>query len=500
MARPLSEERASLRNILRSTSIVGGATIASLAFGLARMKALALLAGPAGVGLFGVLNVLFTTGATVAGLGLSTSGVRQVAAAPPGSDERAWVEKSVWTLTWLCAVLGALGFWVFEQFFYAPSAGLPADAPSFPWLAVAVGLATLNATQLLMLQAQGRVGDIARVRVWASAFSALFGVAAVYLLGDAGLYVAVFAVPFTGLLVALAYSRRRPCRLRLPWNARMLGEWSVLLKTGVSLTIASFIGSAGQLLVRSIIADQGGLEAAGLFQAAWTISALNLSIVLSAMAVGYFPALSAVSNDKRAMSSLLNQQLHVALLLGSPVLVACAGTAPWLISLLYSDRFSPAAPLLQLQLAGDVVKLAGWALGFVVLVLKDDLGYILSELAFDAVMVGVTWLCFSRFGLPAAGVAYLLGHIAGAAVSAQIAARRGVGLDRANLRRLFRLWLLAIGLITGSSTYPVATAIVSLVITAWLGWTACREIITLGVPVPAPVKRLVAPFTSKKRT
>jgi antigen flippase len=88
----LSDSKASYRQILKSTSIVGGATVASLVFGLVRSKILALLVGPAGIGLFGVLNVLFNTGTTVAGLSLQSTGIRQVGATPADSPERARAE------------------------------------------------------------------------------------------------------------------------------------------------------------------------------------------------------------------------------------------------------------------------------------------------------------------------------------------------------------------------------------------------------------------------
>lgn len=47
----MTEANASYRRILKSTSVIGGASVINIGIGLLRSKVLAVLLGPAGVGL-----------------------------------------------------------------------------------------------------------------------------------------------------------------------------------------------------------------------------------------------------------------------------------------------------------------------------------------------------------------------------------------------------------------------------------------------------------------
>lgn len=68
----------SRRRILSSTSIMGGASAINLLLSLVRTKVLALVVGPSGIGLLGLLNNLITSAALLAGMGVGTAGVRLV--------------------------------------------------------------------------------------------------------------------------------------------------------------------------------------------------------------------------------------------------------------------------------------------------------------------------------------------------------------------------------------------------------------------------------------
>ena len=80
---------ASYRQILRSSVIIGGASVVNIFVGLLRIKVAAVLLGPAGVGLIGLLTSLASTASAVAGLGFGNVGTRQIAEAAGRSDAAA---------------------------------------------------------------------------------------------------------------------------------------------------------------------------------------------------------------------------------------------------------------------------------------------------------------------------------------------------------------------------------------------------------------------------
>ena len=102
------ERRKQLPADFRSTLLIGASSLANVAFGIIRSKAMALLLGPAGIGLIGLYNALAELCQTAAGLGVQASGVRQIADSA-GADDNERVRRTVATLRFLSLLLGVAG-------------------------------------------------------------------------------------------------------------------------------------------------------------------------------------------------------------------------------------------------------------------------------------------------------------------------------------------------------------------------------------------------------
>ncbi len=253
-----------------------------------------------------------------------------------------------------------------------------------------------------------RIGDIARVSVWSALLSSALGIGALWVWGQAGLLAFVLSVPLATFLCGHWYVARLS-RIQVPPTAwpLLLAQWHALAKLGVAFMLAGLVGSAGQLLVRTLVQRDLGADALGHFQAAWAISMTYIGFALTAMGTDYYPRLTAVIQDQVAVNRMVNEQIEVILLLAGPVLVATIGLAPWVIDLLYSGRFAEAAMILRWQVLGDVFKVASWPLGFMILAAGDGRTYILTESIAMLVFVGLTWVGLPLVGIEAAGMAFL---------------------------------------------------------------------------------------------
>ncbi len=98
----------SYTQILKSSSLIGGAQGINLLLGMVRVKFAAVLIGPVGVGLIGNYTAIQGLVGTVAGLGIQSSGVRDVAAAVGQGDPEA-IGRTVITLRRVCWLTGLLG-------------------------------------------------------------------------------------------------------------------------------------------------------------------------------------------------------------------------------------------------------------------------------------------------------------------------------------------------------------------------------------------------------
>src|SRR5262249_50413682 len=103
-----ARESTSYSQILTSTAWVGGSSLVNIIIGIARTKAMAMLLGPSGFGLAGLYMSVASLAQSIAGMGINSSGVRQIAEAA-GSTNKKRIAQTATVLRRTSAVLGLLG-------------------------------------------------------------------------------------------------------------------------------------------------------------------------------------------------------------------------------------------------------------------------------------------------------------------------------------------------------------------------------------------------------
>jgi O-antigen/teichoic acid export membrane protein len=77
----MSEDKSSYRQIMKATSIFGGVQVFQILIGIIRSKFIAVLLGPAGMGLAGLLQAGTSMISGLTNFGLSTSAIKNISAA-----------------------------------------------------------------------------------------------------------------------------------------------------------------------------------------------------------------------------------------------------------------------------------------------------------------------------------------------------------------------------------------------------------------------------------
>src|SRR5690242_1382317 len=144
-----AQTHGSYRQILRSSSIVGGASMVQLGLGLLRMKAAALIVGVTGVGLIGLLNNLVTTAAAIGGLGIASSATRQIAAerSRSGADGEGAARGALASATVILPIVTAALVWLFREPIQRLALGSAVPAAVVGWLGIGAGLTIIAASQ-----------------------------------------------------------------------------------------------------------------------------------------------------------------------------------------------------------------------------------------------------------------------------------------------------------------------------------------------------------------
>jgi O-antigen/teichoic acid export membrane protein len=411
----MNDRVASYRRILKSSSIIGGAAVINVLIGLVRTKILAVLLGPAGIGLISLYTGLMSTATAVATMGIGTTGTRQVAEAISLEDKHALavVRRAMFWGALLLASTGALVVWSLREVLAIRVLGGAEHAAIVGWLALGVALSVAGASQGALIQGMRRIGDMARLSVYGSVLNTVLGVALLWQWGQAGLVAYVLIGPLVSFLLGHWYV------LRLPKVASgdiaiqdMMHQWKTLLRLGIPFMGAGLVGALVQLWIRVEVGNTLGAESLGHFQAAWTISMQYIGFVMAAMGADYYPRLTGVIHDHKAATRLVNEQTEIALMLSAPVFIAMIGLTPWVIHLLYSSEFAPAVGVLRWQILGDVLKVASWPLGFVILAAGAGKTFFWTETLVLVLMGGLIAGLLPIIGLQITGIAFLVSYAA----------------------------------------------------------------------------------------
>lgn len=400
------------RGLIRSMLIIGSAQAANILISIFRVKVLAVLLGPSGVGLLSIYSNLQGMVAGAAGLGMGSSGVREIASARGEEATLSRVRRVLFVAHLVQGALALLAVWLLRVPISTWLFGDASRATEVGLVGIAILLSLLSSAQTALLQGLRRIRDLGRVTVVGALAATVAGLVAVWILGEAGLIWFLLVQPLATILVALYFTRRLPNptsdRLTPPEIWRL---WKPMARLGVAFMLGGLATTATLMLVRGRIVQELGLDAAGQFAASWSITMTYVGFLLGAMGADYYPRLTEVIRDRTAAIRLMNDQAQLGLAIGGPVLLLLIGWAPWVITLLYSREFGSAVTLLQWQTVGNVFKLASWALSFSIVAAAHAKTYFLMEMSFNIVLLALVLTFLPSLGLMITAIAFLIGYM-----------------------------------------------------------------------------------------
>ena len=172
-----------------------------------------------------------------------------------------------------------------------------------------------------------------------------------------------------------------------------------LIRLGIALMWSALMVAIVAYLSRALILNDSGIEAVGIFSAAFAISGLLVNFILKAMSADYYPRLAERTDCADSMTRLVNEQIEMGVLLAMPAILVVLSIAPLAVGILYSAEFVEAAQLLRWFTLGCLIRIIQWPIGFITLALGKAGLFGSLQTVFNILHVG---LLFG--GLKVAGV------------------------------------------------------------------------------------------------
>jgi PST family polysaccharide transporter len=250
-------------------------------------------------------------------------------------------------------------------------------------------------------------------------------------------FVLMLGLPAAGVALAAAWAARREgCLPSFHWRiakedaAYFFRMSLILLSTGVLTTGAPYF-------VSRLVAARLGLEMAGYYWTAWTLSMAYVTLALGSFGSYYMPSLSRLS-DPDQRRSLIRSYLLMAVVV-MPILVSLAILfKSMVVRFMFSASLLPALKVMRWMLIGDFFKGISWVLSFPMLAFHEMKWFFWSEVLFTLGLAVFGWLILLMGGsVESLGILFLILYLCYSAIMAFYAFLvHGFSLQRQELFRI----------------------------------------------------------------
>ena len=408
----MQEEKSSYRSIMKATSLFGGVQVFNILIAIIRSKVIAILLGPAGMGIAGLLTSTTGLVQSLTNFGLGTSAVRDISSANESNDfNRISKITTVFRrLVWITGLLGAISTFLLAPWLSELTFGNKEYTIAFMWLSVSLLLNQLASGQNVILQGTRQLKYLAKANLLGSLIGLIITLPLYYYKGVNGIVPAIIITSITSFLIAWYFANKVKKTNTKVNRQETIFEGKGMLKMGFMLSLSGLITMGASYIVRIYISNNGGVEDVGLYNAGFAIIGTYVGLIFAAMGTDYYPRLSGIAHVNQKATNLINQQAEIAILILGPILALFLIFINWVIIVLYSTKFVLVNGFIQWAALGMYFKAASWCIGFVFLAKGASKVFFWSELLANSYLLLFNVLGYKYFGLTGMGFSFLLSY------------------------------------------------------------------------------------------
>lgn len=407
------DDKNSYKESLKATSLFGGVQVYNILIGIIRSKFVAVLLGPVGMGINGLLISATDLIISLTNLGLGTSAVRDIAEANATQDAGriALVIRVFRRLVWLTGLLGAVICLLSSPYLSYVTFGNYKYTIAFVILSSSVLFKQLATGQTALLQGMRKYADMAKANVTGNTAGLFFTIPLYYLWGLDAIVPVLVITSVISFILSYYYSNRVKIEKVEITSRSIKKEGRGMLKMGFFISLQGLLSVGASYLVRIFISNKGGLDDVGLFTAGFAIINTYVGLIFTAMGTDYYPRLSAVNSGSEEFNKTINQQAEISLLLLAPIIAGFIIFIKPVVTILYSSKFLPVEGLIYWAILGIFFKAASWTIAYSFLAKGDTTAFFWSELAAIIYTTTFNILGYMYWGLTGLGISFLIGYI-----------------------------------------------------------------------------------------
>ncbi|MDO1513667.1 O-antigen translocase [Maribacter confluentis] len=397
---------------MKATSIFGGVQVINILISIGRSKILAILLGPTGIGILGLIMSTTKLISSLTNFGLGISAVKEIAIAFELGDEKQLSKTLIIVKRWIwfTGLFGGILTLVLSPWLSELSFGNKDYTIAFVWLSITLLLNQLTSGSFVFLQGLRKLKYLAKANVIGAALGLLVSVPIYYYLGVKGIVPAMICTSILGFAVAFYFTKKIKTE-KVPVSVKETKEKGKnMLVMGFTLSISGIMVLGVSYIIRIFINNNGGVEDVGLFNAGIAIISTYVGLLFTAMETDYFPRLSAVVHDNEKAITLINQQAEIAMLILAPVLIVFLVFVELIITILYSSEFIPVKEMIYWAALGMFFKVAAWVVAFFFIAKGASKLFFWNELITNSYTLALNLIGYYYWGLTGLGLSYMASY------------------------------------------------------------------------------------------
>lgn len=398
---------------MQATSLFGGVQVFLIIIAVIRSKFVALLLGPAGMGVVGLL--MSTTGlmAGLTNFGLGTSAVKNITEATETNDgdRISTVVAVVRRLVWFTGLLGAILTLIFSPWLSQFTFGNKEYTIAFIWISITLLFAQLTTGELVLLQSFRRLQQLAKANVYGSFTGLIFTIPLYYKFGLDGIVPVIIITGAVTFFFSWYFAKSLKTKEVKVTKEITITEGKSMMIMGFMISLSSLIALLAAYLLRIFINRTGNIADVGFYSAGFTIINTYVGMIFTAMGTDYYPRLAEMSSDNDKCREHINQQSEIALLILAPILMIFLVFINWAVILLYSTQFLSIIGMVYWATLGIFFKAVSWAIAFLFLAKGAGKLFFWNEFAGSIYTLGFSLLGYYYGGLTGLGIAFFITYI-----------------------------------------------------------------------------------------
>ncbi len=400
----------SYKDIMKATSITGSVQVIRLFFGLIRNKMIALLFGPAGLGVWGLYQSFTDMVQSAASLGLDKSAVKQIAENHDDLKKRNLAIKVTQYSVAIFSLICSISVAIFAEDISKNIFGSVEYKVGVWVCSLVIFINSVTAALKAVLNGLSEI----KVLAVSQLMGVLFGNVVVFSLLP---FLDAVAIPFYFLVIAaaafipvLAFYRRLGLSFVKSTFAESFATLSQLMKLGLAFWVSAFFMAFITYMINIFLKDKFSLDVVGIYQASWVISNLYIGVILTAMGVAFFPKVSKTIDDIDETRKVINEQIEFGLLISLPFVLVFFVFAPVFLMLLYSSSFEIGETIIRWFILGVIIRLLGFPLSYALMAKGRPLFYVVGQFVLSLANYCLLLLFVDLYGYEGLGMNYFIAY------------------------------------------------------------------------------------------